>query len=311
MLPKSIRISEVAPRDGLQIEKSVVAASDKIALVDAISASGVASVEVTGFVHPKVIPQMADAAEVCHGIARRPGIRYGAFVPNAKGAARAIECGLDDIKCGAATSDTFNELNVRMPRQAALAAIAECASLLSGTSASVVGTVGTAFGCPYEGAVPEDNLHAVIDALLEAGASLVYLADTTGMATPVSIERTAGALMQRYPSARFGLHLHNTRGLGLANAYAGLRLGIADFEGSVGGLGGCPFAPRAAGNIATEDLVHMAEEMGISTGVDLDHLIKAARLAEGIVGRTLPGMVMKAGRASERFVVGTAAVKLD
>jgi hydroxymethylglutaryl-CoA lyase len=310
-LPQRIVISEVGPRDGLQIERTFIATEQKIALIDALSRTGLSKIEATSFVRPKVVPQLADAEAVAAGIARREGVRYAAFIPNARGAERAVAAGIDDLKVGMAASDTFNELNVRMTTEQGMRAIDEIARVAKGTASRVVGGIATAFGCPYEGPVSPDRVQRMFAQLIEIGAPIVYLADTTGVANPDLVRRTVESLRARWPQARIGLHLHNTRGQGIANALAGLYCGVTDFEGSVGGLGGCPFAPRAVGNICTEDFVHMADEMGIETGIDLDALIATSRMAQQILGRTLPGMVMKAGKASERHARDAARVKVD
>ena len=198
-----------------------------------------------------------------------------------------------------------------MTTEQGMQAIEEIARVAKGTSSRVVGVIATAFGCPYEGPVSPDRIRRMFAQLLELGAPIVYLADTTGVANPDRMRRTVEDLRARWPQARIGLHLHNTRGHGIANALAGLYCGVTDFEGSIGGLGGCPFAPRAVGNICTEDFVHMAEEMGIETDVDLDALIETSRMAQEMLGRTLPGMVMKAGKASELHARDAARVKVD
>lgn len=302
-----IVISEVGPRDGLQIHKPFIPTADKVRLVDALSACGLQRIEVTSFVHPKVVPQLADGAEVLARIERRPGVRYAAFVPNVKGAERALACGLQDLKAGYATTHAFNELNWRMSTRDAVQAFRDIAGVARGTGVEVAGVLGTAFGCPYEGRIALDDILRLTGEMIEAGAKLVYFADTTGMADPAGVAQVIEAAQARWPNIRFGLHLHNTRGLGLANALVGLQHGIRDFESSIGGLGGCPYAPLAVGNICTEDFVHMLHQMGETTGIDLDRLIDAARLAETIVGR-LPGMVIKAGKATE---LHDPAVKQD
>jgi hydroxymethylglutaryl-CoA lyase len=311
MRPKRITISEVGPRDGLQIEKRLLPVDEKIALVDRLSATGLTRIEVSAFVHPKVVPQMADAEAVFAGITRKPGVRYAGLVMNARGAERALKCDVDDIKTGIAASDSFNELNIRMTTAQGMRALDDIAALAKGTRSRVVGAIATAFGCPYEGEVPIARVKMLFEQLVGIGSPVIYLADTTGMANPASITRTVEALRGQWPSQPIGLHLHNTRGLGLANALTGLDLGIADFESSIGGLGGCPFAPRAVGNICTEDFVHMAHEMGIQTGIDLDALLKVATYAQGAVGHALPGMVMKAGKASELHDKNAPKVKVD
>jgi len=310
-MSRRIEISEVGMRDGLQIERNFVPTAQKIALIDALSKTGLTKIEITGFAHPKVIPQLADAETVAVGIRRAPGVRYGAFVPNARGAERAVAAGIDDLKIGVAVSDSFNRLNVRMTTEEGMQAIDEIARVARGTQSRIVGGIATAFGCPYEGPVSRERMHRMLAQLLELGAPIVYLADTTGVANPDRIRRTVEDLRAAFPQAELGLHLHNTRGIGIANALAGLDCGIRHFEGSIGGLGGCPFAPRAVGNICTEDFVHMAHEMGIETGIDLDALIAVARQAQDILGRSLPGMVMKSGKASELHAMDAARVKVD
>lgn len=309
MLPAAVTISEVGPRDGLQMEGRLLTVAEKLRLIGALADAGLTRIEATGFVSPKVIPQFADAVEVAAALPRRDGLRYAAFIPNAKGAERAVAAGIDDLKCGVATSDTFNGLNVRMTTGQGLRALEEIAGIAAGTQSRIVGVVATAFGCPYEGPIPFDRVARQFDHLVGLGAELVYLADTTGMADPGIVARHVGGLTAR--GARVGLHLHNTRGLGLANALAGLQAGVADFESSIGGLGGCPFAPRAVGNIATEDFVHMLHRMGIATGLDLGRLIGAADLAEALVGHAVPGMVMKAGPAETRFDPQAPRRKVD
>lgn len=311
MQTKRITISEVGPRDGLQIESNLLSVEQKIALVDRLSATGLTRIEVSAFVHPKVVPQMADAEAVFAGITRRSDVRYAGLVMNARGAERALNANVDDLKTGIAASDIFNELNVRMTTAQGMRALEEIAALAKGTRSRLVGGIATAFGCPYEGPMAIERVAMLFEQLVELGSPVIYLADTTGMANPASISRTIEALRARWPDQPIGLHLHNTRGLGLANALAGIELGITNFESSIGGLGGCPFAPRAVGNICTEDFVHMAHEMGIETGIDLDALLDVAVFAQSVIGRALPGMVMKAGKASERHEKAAPKVKID
>lgn len=298
-LPESVTIGEVGPRDGLQIEREFVPTEKKVRLINALIATGLRKIEVSSFVHPKVVPQLQDAEEVFASIDRPPGIKYAAFIPNVKGAERAMRCGVNELKTGAAASETFNQLNVRMSTEDSLRNVKEIAEAAKGTDCEVIGGIGTAFGCPYEGVIPEQRVLSIIEHYIQLGVSAIHLADTTGMANPWQIQRLVGRIKSQWPKVHMILHLHNTRGAGLANALAGLDAGVTEFEGSIGGLGGCPFAPRAVGNICTEDFVHMLHEMGIRTGVDLDGLLDAAKLAEQILGRTLPGMVMKAGKTCE------------
>jgi len=310
-VPRKITVSEVGPRDGLQIEARQVPTAVKIELVEKLVATGLDRIEVSAFVHPKVVPQLADAEQVFAGLHRRPGVRYAALALNTRGAERAVAAGVDDLKTGIAASDSFNELNIRMSTARGMRALDEMANVARGTGSRLVGAIATAFGCPYEGEVPLSRVHRLFEQLVGLGSPIIYLADTTGVANPSQIRRTLEDLSARWPQQRIGLHLHNTRGLGLANALAGLECGVADFESSVAGLGGCPFAPRAVGNICTEDFVHMAHEMGIETGIDLDALIDAARFAQQALGRPLPGMVMKAGKARDLHDKNAPRLKVD
>ena len=294
-----VTISEVGARDGLQTQPTHVSTADKIRMIDAFTRAGLTRIEASSFVHPKVVPQLADAEAVLSGITRKPGVRYAAFVPNVKGAERALAAGVEDFKAGVAASETFNSLNVRMTTAQAGQALRDICAVAKGTPSKVVGVIGTAFGCPYEGDMPVDRVLGIIETYAECGIELLYFADTTGMANPRSIAAVIEPAAQRFPHMRLGLHLHNTRGLGLANALAGLDRGIRDFESSIGGMGGCPYAPLAVGNICTEDFVHMLHGMGYETGLDLDLLVAAARMTEDILGARLPGMVLRAGKASE------------
>ncbi|MDF0596603.1 hydroxymethylglutaryl-CoA lyase [Psychromarinibacter halotolerans] len=297
--PDTITISEVGPRDGLQMEKRHLPVDQKLRMIEALAEAGLTRIEATGFVHPKVIPQFADAQEVARALPRRAGLSYAAFVPNRRGAETAVDCGIDELKCGIAASATFNRLNVRMDMDTGMKSLEDIAAATQGSATRIVGVVATAFGCPYEGEVAFETVDRLFSHLEGLGARLIYLADTTGVADPTRVRDRVTALQDRHPGTPVGLHLHNTRGLGLANALTGLDCGVRDFESSIGGLGGCPFAPRAVGNICTEDFVHMAHRMGIATGLDLDRLVAAARLTEDLLDRKLPGMVMKAGPADE------------
>jgi len=303
-----VTISEVGPRDGLQIEPTFLETAQKIALIDALSASGLRLIEAVSFAHPKVVPQMRDAEEIMAAIKRPAGVRFGAFIPNAKGAERALAARVDDLKVGASASDAFSSVNTNRTVEQGLASLQEIADLARGTGCEMVAVVGTAFGCPYSGPVPVENVVRIVDHYAKLGIKLTYFADTTGMASPREIHSVVEAVRARIPEMTLGLHLHNTRGLGLANAFAGLELGIRDFESSIGGLGGCPFAPRAVGNISTEDFAHMVLQMGYTIDPDIDALIRCAELVERSVGHAVPGMVMKAGKTTDLHPVKDAAV---
>ena len=293
-LPERLSLREVGPRDGLQNEDPVPT-EGKVALVDALSATGIGRIEAVSFVHPKAIPSMADAAEVWAQVRRNPDVRYSALVPNRKGAERALAAGFREIEVVVSASDTHNRKNVNRSTEESLDDIASILDLVHGEGGTCQVIVSTAWGCPYEGDVPVGRVLAVAGRALADGADTLSYGDTTGMATPSRVTRLVGETRSAHPDVELNLHFHNTRGTGLANVLAALQLGVSDFDASVGGLGGCPYAPGATGNIATEELVHMVEDMGVATGVDLDAMIEVAAGAERLVGRTLPSQVLRAG----------------
>ncbi len=298
-LPDRISLREVGPRDGLQNEDPIPTEA-KVRLIDALSRTGVRRIEAVSFVHPKAIPQMADADQVWTEVTRQPTVRYSALVPNLRGAERALDRGFTDIEVVVSASDTHNRRNVNRSTAESLDDIARVVALARDRAASCEVIVSTAYGCPYEGEVPVERVLWVVDRAVAAGADTVSYGDTTGMATPTRVTRLVGETRSAHPDLRLGLHFHNTRGTALANVLAALQLGVTDYDASVGGLGGCPYAPGATGNVCTEDLVHMVEDMGVDTGVDLDAMIEAARLAEDLVGRALPSQVLRAGPRTRR-----------
>jgi hydroxymethylglutaryl-CoA lyase len=272
----------------------------KIALIDALSATGMKRIEAVSFVHPKAIPQMADADEVWAGITRNPEVRYSALVPNTRGAQRALDAGFTEIEVVVSASDTHNRKNVNRSTDESLDDITALIALLHGAGARCEVIVATSFGCPFEGDVPVERVVSVVDRVVADGADRIAFGDTTGMATPGRVTALVSAVRARHPEIPLLLHFHNTRGTALANVLAALQLGVTEFDASVGGLGGCPYAPGASGNLASEELVHMLEDMGIDTGVDLDALIEVARDAERIVERELPSGVLRAGPRTRR-----------
>jgi len=294
-----VSIREVGPRDGLQNEQPVPA-RDKVALIDALSATGVSRIEAVSFVSPRAIPQMADAEGVWLAAHKEPGVRYSALVPNERGAQRALAAGFTEIEVVVSASDTHNRRNVNRSTAESLDEITGLIDEIHTAGGSVEVIVATSFGCPFEGDVPPDRVAGIVERVLADGADRVAYGDTTGMATPRRVRDLLGAVPRQVPTL---LHFHNTRGTALANVITALELGVSEFDASVGGLGGCPYAPGATGNVATEELVHMVHDMGLETGIDLDRLIAAAALAERIVGRTLPSGVLRAGPRS-RVVVG-------
>jgi hydroxymethylglutaryl-CoA lyase len=286
-----ISVREVGPRDGLQNEDPVPTAA-KVRLLDALSGTGVRRIEAVSFVHPKAIPQMADADEVWATARKEPGVRYSALVPNVRGAQRALAAGFTELEVVVSASDTHNRRNINRSTAESLDEIAELVGLVHDAGATVEVIVATSFGCPYEGDVAPRRVAAIVERVTGDGADRVAFGDTTGMATP----RRVAELLDVVPRDRpLLLHFHNTRGTGLANILTALDFGVTEFDASVGGLGGCPYAPGATGNVATEEVVHMLHDMGFETGIDLERLIEAAGLAERLVGRTLPSGVLRAG----------------
>jgi hydroxymethylglutaryl-CoA lyase len=293
-LPARISVREVGPRDGLQNEDPVPATA-KIALIDQLAKTGVSRIEAVSFVRAEAIPQMADADEVWAGVTKQPAVRYSALAPNLRGARRALDAGFTEVEAVVSASDTHNRKNVNRSTAQSLDEIAIIIDEAHQGGATLQVVVATAWGCPYEGDVPVDRVLAVAGRAVADGADAISFGDTTGMATPRRVRDLVGSFRSRHHDVPLNLHFHNTRGTGLANVLAALELGVDDFDASVGGLGGCPYAPGASGNIATEELVHMVEDMGVGTGVDLAAMIEAAGAAERIVGRELPSQVLRAG----------------
>lgn len=292
--PKSVRIREMSPRDGLQIEKEWIPTERKVELIDALSRSGVHGMQYTSFVPAKWVPQFKDADEVAARIQRNPAVKYIGLIPNLKGLERAVRAGVDEISLPAAATESFARKNLNRSVAECIETVAEV--VRAAPDGLVVScALSVTFGCPYEGLVPVARVVEICERLADIGAGVITLADTTGMGNPDLVADIVGHVRQRSAGLPIAVHLHNTRGAGLANVLAALQEGVDLFDGSVGGLGGCPYAPRATGNIATEDLVNMLHGMGVQTGVDLNALVACAELAEKIVGKTLPGQVMHAG----------------
>lgn len=299
--PASVEIREVGPRDGLQNEQPV-AVADRVRLVDALSGTGVLRIEAVSFVSPSAIPSMAGAEDVMAAIDRHPGVVYSALVPNVKGAERAIAAGADEIEVVVSASETHNQKNVRRTVAESLVAAGELVELAHDAGLPVEAIVSTSFGCPYEGDVAPERVAQLAGHLVDLGCDRLSFGDTTGMATPRRVDELLDALGHAHVDVTgIGLHFHDTRGTALANVLMSLARGVSRFDASVGGLGGCPYAPGASGNVVTEDLVHMLEDMGIDTGIDLGALIECARLAREIVGRELPSALLHAGPRTRRY----------
>jgi len=292
-------VQEVSPRDGLQIEPTWVETVDKIALIDQLSLAGFSRIEAGSFVSPKAIPALRDGEQVFQGIARKPGVIYVALIPNLKGAQRAVESRADELNLVMSASQTHNLANMRMRCEASLAAFGDIVRFAGDHPVRLNGSIATTFGCPFEGKIDEDRVLQIVDAYQALGIQGISLADTTGMANPRQVKRLVKRVLQRVPAGDLTLHFHNTRGLGLCNVLAAYEAGARRFDAALGGLGGCPFAPGASGNICTEDLVNLCDEVGIHTGIDLPHLLHMSRRLPALLGHELPGQVAKAGRNSD------------
>lgn len=297
--PARVDIAEVGLRDGLQMETHFVPTDRKVAIGKAVIASGIRRIEATSFVSPRAVPALADAAEVIARL-KGQGARLTALAPNPRGAERAVEAGVDEITVFVSASETHNRMNVNRAVAESLSGIQTIADTAKGAGVELRGAVATSFGRPFEGDVGPDQVARVIEFYLESGVQKVTLGDTTGMATPHLVSTLCQYLTERFPEIHLTLHFHNTRGLGLVNVLAGLDAGIDSYESAFGGLGGCPFAAGASGNISTEDLINMLNELNIKTGVDLERSIVVARqvekeLASAEPGRSLAGQIMKSG----------------
>jgi hydroxymethylglutaryl-CoA lyase len=292
--PASVSLREVGPRDGLQNE-NVVPTEAKVRLLDALSDTGVRRIEAVSFVHPKAIPQMADADEVWAAAKKNPRVRYSALVPNSRGARRALDAGFAELEVVVSASDAHNQRNVNRTTAESLDDIAGLITTVHDAGAECEVIISTSFGCPFEGDISPVRVASIVERVVADGADRVAFGDTTGMATPRRVADVLDAVRGNHPDIPMLLHFHNTRGTALANILTAMQYGITEFDASVGGIGGCPYAPGATGNVASEEVVHMLHDMGIDTGVDLTALIEVARLAQDIVGHELSSGVLKAG----------------
>jgi len=297
---RRVTIVEVGPRDGLQNETGSISTADKIEFVNRLSAAHLPIIEVSAFVSTRWVPQMADAADVFAGIARDPAVRYTALVPNIAGLHRAFEAGVKDIAVFAAASETFSRRNINRGIEESLASYrAVCDAAIAG-GARVRGYLSTAFGCPYEGPVAASTVARITERLLELGVSEVAVSDTIGVAHPAQVEHVLDVLLSQIPVERIALHFHDTRGTALANVLAALAFGVATFDSSTGGLGGCPYAPGAAGNLATEDLIYMLDGLGVVTGVSLPKVSEASAFIAGPLGHPLASRYAQAASSTQR-----------
>jgi len=297
---RRVSVQEVATRDGFQIEPGFVPTAAKIALIDKLSTTGLGRIEVTSFSSPRAIPALADAAAVMDGIRRARGTLYAVLVPNIRGCERALAHRPDELNFVMSASETHSQANLRMSRADSLAQLSGIIASAGGATPINV-SISTAFGCPFEGEVKPGVIFALVGELVALGVGRVSLCDTTGVANPAQVNRLFRQARRNWPGLRFTAHFHNTRGMALANVLAALQAGIVDFDASLGGLGGCPFAPGATGNACTEDLVHMLQTMGYATGIDLAALLDAARDLPSLVGHAVPGQLISAGPSTRRY----------
>jgi hydroxymethylglutaryl-CoA lyase len=297
-LPARVQIVEVGPRDGLQNEPAAIGVAEKIAFVNRLAAAGHTSIEAGAFVSPKWVPQMAGTADVFAGIERRPGVRYTAIVPNLPGLERALRANVDEVAVFPAASETFSRRNLNQGIDEVMAGARAVCDAARAAGVRVRGYLSTCFGCPFEGSVAPDMVSELTARLLDMGAYEVALSDTIGVAHPAQVQEVLALVMRRTPASALALHLHDTRGTALVNVYAGLEAGVATYDAAAGGLGGCPYAPGATGNLATEDLVYMLDGLNIVTGVRLGGIIEASRQIEPHVGHPLPSRVFRAAQAT-------------
>lgn len=297
--PKAIRICEVGPRDGLQNEKAPLSVEQKIELIERTVEAGARSIEIGSFVHPKAIPQMADTDEVARRLKRVDGVEYRTLVLNLKGMERALAAGISKVKLTASASLGHSLANINKTPEEVVRGFAECADFATKNNMELSGALSVAFGCSFDGKVPWEQVKSVLSCFREIGVNELSLSDATGMGDPRLVYETCIKAQEAFPGVTWTLHFHNTRGMGLANVVAGLLAGVTHYDGCFAGLGGCPFIPGAAGNIATEDLVHMCEEMGIETGFDLDKLIAVGKDVQKMIGHSTDSSVLRAGKNSD------------
>lgn len=297
--PEKIIFCEVGPRDGLQNEATLLTVEQKLELIDGAAEAGVPIIEIGSFVNPKRVPQMADTDEVAKRIKRLPGVEYRCLVANKKGVERALAAGITKVKLTLSASESHARANLGKSVAELLEGFKECAAYARDNGAEVSGAVSTAFGCPFEGKISKEKVAAIAEKFVELGITELSMSDTTGMANPRQVYETSVSMRQAFPEVQWFLHLHNTRGMALANVVAGLQAGIIRYDASMAGLGGCPFAPGASGNSASEDMLHMFEEMNIETGIDLDKMIMLAKKLQGWVGHCTDSAILRAGKTSE------------
>lgn len=290
-----IFMQEVATRDGFQNEAQFIETEDKVRVINALSQCGFAKIEVTSFTSPKAIPALRDAEQVMHEITRQPGVEYTVLVPNVRGAERALSCGIDEANLVMSMSETHNRSNLRMTREQSFTQLEQVVSAISGSAVAINISLSTTFGCPMEGDVSEDEVMRWVERFANLGVKRATLCDTTGMAYPSQVRSIATRAKALFPEMVFTLHFHNTRSMAQANVLAAISAGIDRFDASLGGIGGCPYAPGASGNACTEDMVHMLELEGFDTHIDLDRLLKVSAMLPSLIGHDVPSQLLKAG----------------
>lgn len=298
-LPKSIILCEVGPRDGLQNEPKILSVEEKVALIDGIADAGFPVIEVGSFMHPKAVPQMANTDDVFRAITPRDGVEYRALIPNARGVSRAIDCGCKKVKLNVSASRAHNIANLNRTPEESVAGFKEACDLALENDIAISGSISMPFGSPWEHKIPVADVLSIIEAYIAVGITEISLSDASGMAVPSQVYDIAQLVTQKYPQVTFWLHFHNTRGLGIANILAGMLAGIQRFDTSFGGVGGCPFVPGAAGNVTSEDVVHMLDEMGIQTGIDIDKSIAVSKKIVDLLGHPTDSYILRAGKSSE------------
>jgi len=298
-LVERVRLCEVGLRDGLQNEKKPFSTQEKISLVDAMSEAGFPVIEVGSFVSPKAVPQMADTDKVFEGIRKRDGVEYRALIANLRGVERAHACGCNKVKLNVSASTAHNLANLNQTPAKSVAGFAACCQRAREAGIGISGSISMPFGSPWERAIPVDDVRAIIEAYLAVGITEISLSDAAGVAVPSQVYKLCADMRERYPQVSWWLHFHNTRGMAMANIVAGMQAGIYQFDASFAGVGGCPFVPGAAGNVATEDVLHMCEEMGVVTGIDLDRAMEISRNVVGMLARSTDSYLLRAGKSKD------------
>lgn len=301
-LPSAVTLCEVGLRDGLQNEKTILPTEKKVELLRGLAGAGFRVIEVGSFMHPKAVPQMADTDEVYKAVGELPGVELRALIPNLRGVKRAVECGCKKVKLNVSASRQHNLKNLNMTPEESVAGFADCVQAAADNGIAISGSISMPFASPWEGRIPVSDIESIIEAYLKVGITEISLSDTSGMGAPAPVYELCAHVKEKYPQASWWLHFHNTRGLAMANILAAMEAGMTRFDGSFGGLGGCPFVPDAAGNISTEDVINMCDESGIRTGVDILKVMELSRTMRELLGHNLDSYVLRAGRAQDLIV---------